>query len=412
MTASELSVSSLSNETARDGTLSTKRASVRRYALLDCWRGIACLMVMVAHAGETAGMKYTDGQVPISEFAGQCVAALGALGAGVQIFFVISGYCISATVSGFAEQQKSVTQYFARRFWRIYPAYWAMFMLMAVAVSFSEMALTQGWIPSPLHNRHSPFALTGSQLLGNVTLTETWRYHLFGSDRNLFLKHAWTLCYEEQFYLIVGLLLLFFPRRFFQSIVGVTMASLALFVASAFHLIDVTGFGFDLQWHPFAFGVLVYYRLNLAGCQERQLIDRSLFVVALLATVANCVPWNWSELSYRIVRGLAISTVFSWLLIVLYRWDTALVALRPFKLLAMVGGISYSLYLVHAPIVAVLARVLQRAGLSSDLQTLLVTVPLCVGISLPLAWGFFILFERPFLYRPTLLQASPNVITE
>ncbi len=405
MTASGISLPAYGDVAARDDTITTERTRSRRYALLDCWRGVACLMVVVAHASEIAALKYVEGQVPITDLAGQCVVALGAFRAGVQIFFVISGYCISATVDGFGQRQKSVSQYFSRRFWRIYPPYWALFILMTVAVTVSELASSRGWIPGSLHITKSPLTLTGSQLLGNVTLTETWRHHLFGSEKKLFLTHAWTLCYEEQFYLIVGLCLMLFPRRFFPSIIGVTVVSLALLVATAFNAVDITGFGFDRLWLPFAIGVLVYYRLSYANQSDNRRIDRGLCVLAVVATIANILPWNWSELSYGVVRSLATSAVFALLLISLYRWDSRLLARRPFKLMAFVGRISYSLYLVHVPIVFVLVRILQKAGLRSDLQTLFVSIPLCLAISLPLAWVFFNLFERPFLHRKTLAAA-------
>ncbi len=393
-------------EGSSDKAAGLERTRSRRYALLDCWRGIACLMVVVAHSVEIAALKYVEDLVPIPDVAAQCVVNLRSFRAGVQIFFVISGFCISATVDGFGQQKKSVAQYFSRRFWRIYPPYWAMFLLMTLAVTASEFASSRGAIPGSLHNSKSPLQLAGSQLFGNITLTETWRHHLFGSDKKLFLSHAWTLCYEEQFYLIVGLTLLLFPNHFFRSIVGVTIISFLLMMGTLLGLVDVAGFGFDQLWFPFAIGVLVYYRLNHAQMKEIRIIDRALGGLAILMIVANFLPWNWADYSYGIIRSLAVSSTFAIVLVTLYPWDDRLLARKLFQKLAFVGRVSYSLYLVHVPIVFVLARILQKMGIGSDLLTLLVTLPICLAISLPIGWCFFMVFERPFLHRKLLAKPA------
>ena len=392
---------------AHNEMIPVQKNSSHRYALLDCWRGIACLMVVVAHAREPAAHKYLEGRLPITDWAGQCVVSFIAFGAGVHIFFVISGYCISATVDGFTKRKNSLSLYCSRRFWRIYPPYWSLFVLMTIAATASEIASSNGWIPGSLHSSQSPFKLTPSQFVGNVTLTETWRHHLFGSETKLFLKHAWTLCYEEQFYLIVGVTLLLFPKRFFQSIIGVTMISIGLQVAGAYNLVDVKGFGFDSLWLPFAIGVLVFYRLSHASEHEKRFIDNSILIMAFLTMIPNILFSYWGDPAGSLINTMAISTTFAAILISMHRFDSFLLAKPTFQSLSFVGRISYSLYLVHAPIVPVVARLLMHAGVKSDLLTLLVTIPVCMGISLPLAWGFYLLFERPFLYRkPTVAAAD------
>jgi peptidoglycan/LPS O-acetylase OafA/YrhL len=62
-----------------------------------------------------------------------------------------------------------------------------------------------------------PWWYSGWQWLGNLTLTESWRWHAIGDQRAHFPAQAWTLCYEEQFYAVVGLLLAISRRRFFSG---------------------------------------------------------------------------------------------------------------------------------------------------------------------------------------------------
>ena len=48
----------------------------------------------------------------------------------------------------------------------------------------------------------SPGQLTAAQWWGNLSLTETWRPLLFKGPCDVFTSVGWSLCYQEQFYLI------------------------------------------------------------------------------------------------------------------------------------------------------------------------------------------------------------------
>src|SRR5262249_49501534 len=126
--------------------------------------------------------------------------AIGRMGIGVELFFVISGYCIAATADSTRRQRVGVGQYFKRRFRRIFPPYWVglLFAMAVVSLAWacgSPALLTDEDSPIP-----HPSSLTRQQWLGNLTLTETWRQHLTEDPYYLQLGPAWSLCYEEQFY--------------------------------------------------------------------------------------------------------------------------------------------------------------------------------------------------------------------
>src|SRR5579872_6079464 len=68
-----------------------------RYQMLDVWRGLACLMVVVHHAGYA--LLWSDvGTHADSTLRWWIVYAVNRLSLGVPMFFVISGYCILASV--------------------------------------------------------------------------------------------------------------------------------------------------------------------------------------------------------------------------------------------------------------------------------------------------------------------------
>src|SRR5262249_34134627 len=64
-----------------------------RYQSLDAWRGVACLMVVVYHA---TIITHDTRPQSSSGLAHNIITQAHLLNAGVPMFFVISGYCISA----------------------------------------------------------------------------------------------------------------------------------------------------------------------------------------------------------------------------------------------------------------------------------------------------------------------------
>ena len=87
-----------------------------------------------------------------------------------------------------------------------------------------------------------------------------------GAGANVYTRVAWSLCFEEQFYLICFLALLLAPGRFFTALAGATLVIAAVRVWFWWS----NGLGslrgtFPLIWHEFAVGLAVFYRLNVAG---------------------------------------------------------------------------------------------------------------------------------------------------
>jgi peptidoglycan/LPS O-acetylase OafA/YrhL len=102
------------------------RTTGHRFHSLDAWRGLACLMIVALHASfyvrfdglpETTRVEYPIGS--------RLLWAVSRMGIGVQLFFVISGYCIAATADNARQSRLGVPQYFIRRVRRIFPPYWA-----------------------------------------------------------------------------------------------------------------------------------------------------------------------------------------------------------------------------------------------------------------------------------------------
>jgi peptidoglycan/LPS O-acetylase OafA/YrhL len=315
------------------------------------------------------------------------------LNAGVPIFFVISGYCITAAVERSRQLGQSAVTYFWRRLRRIYPPLWiviacslAFFLVLEPPGKPEGVLVQQPW------SQIRPWWHSAWSWLGNLTLTETWRHHLVGSPGNHhFPGQAWTLCYEEQFYAVMGLLLLLATRRLFPAAAAVTAAVALVALGSRAAGVPVEGFFFDGNWFMFAAGVAVYFALHRAAAPGRWLVGLSL--AAALAYSATRLPLE-PAVSYASAFGFAL------VILAAHRWDGWLAAAPLLRPLMFCGTICYSMYLVHQLPVKALTQYLCLRGFTSDSDALLMAVPASVAVSVLLGWLFHITVERRFLPPP------------
>lgn len=262
---------------------------------------------------------------------------------GVDIFFVISGYLISAHIIGDAKAGRfSPFSFYSRRIRRILPA---VTVLMAVVTALSI------W-------RFFPFELIGygkSLLATLASGSNIWFWSSVGyfgpAAESLPLLHTWSLGVEEQFYLVFPLLVLgvmrWAPRRLPLVVAGVLVVSLILsvvalktFPVGGFYLLPTRAWEL-LIGTILALGVVPDIKTaiwrNVIGFAGLTLIGLSILLYSPttpfpgIAALAPCLG-----AALVIHSGRREKTLVSWAL-----------SLPP---LVFVGLISYSLYLWHWPI--------------------------------------------------------------
>ena len=369
-----------------------------RYESLDLWRGAACLAVVIYHTTMQVVPAATRGDTFLAKLGHLLVQGTGILWVGVPMFFVISGYCIFATLEKSMSRSDSIGTYFFRRFRRIYPPYWIALAVCAAAIVAVEIAASPGLLTKGYFSVVQPISLNAGQWIGNLTLTESWREHLFGSSTSFILPHVWTLCYEEQFYAVAGLILLVAPKRMYAAAAVVSLVVAATMVLSKKLGVSVEGTFLDGRWLLFAAGILVFYAVNRATPRGRTVICVVLGTAAVLMLATGSVPWAF-HLNRSLERFTAV--VFALTLVLLYRFDAKICAARWLAPIFACGTMCYSLYLTHALVAKVIGHGMHRLGANGPWETLLVGVPLSMAISAAVGWTFYLTVERRFLNGPS-----------
>ena len=153
---------------------------------LDGLRGIAVLLVIVAHLGYVNLLKIGLTHHHLALLGKVLEIDAGDL--GVSVFFVISGYLITTLLMRQQDKNGSVSlrNFYARRFFRIFPPYY--FYLLVV-----------GWLWC-LH--HVPM-ISGAFFSAAFYASNYYPYRLsHPSTQGWLVGHTWSLSLEEQFYLV------------------------------------------------------------------------------------------------------------------------------------------------------------------------------------------------------------------
>lgn len=343
--------------------------STDRYLALDAWRGLAALGVVVFHLG--IGSRIALGH------------------ASVLMFFVISGYCISASAESCRRNSVSPAGYMWRRLRRIYPPYF---------FSVCYFALTRFW--KLREGMGDQFSRSVTVWIQNLTLTQ-WlslvRHPTASPFDNptLFIAGYWSLNYEEQFYIVVGLLLIAAFYWHTELLPWITALILPAFLWNVFH--PFISYGVFLEyWVNFALGSLVFYRLcRLHSNRVRHLIDAGIVMLLVFSIFKNHTQSMGARSVYF---EWIVACSFSLVLLCSRRWDRLFAATWLGRALRLFGLTSYSLYLTqqcNLGASAMIAHRLIRWGVPAASE-----IPVRLAFICTVGAAFWFVCERPFLNRP------------
>ena len=378
-----------------------------RLAFLDGLRGLAALGIVLHHASYT---NWAEGPLPHSVNLMAKALTYGRF--AVAIFIVLSGYCLMLPVvrSGDGHLRGGFLTYLRRRARRILPPYYiALVFALVLLLLFPAMRQTSGTYWDGALPALTPAALLSHLFLVH-NLSSAWHFKID--------PPMWSVASEWQIYFVFPLLLLPLWRHF--GITVSTIAGVLLGVGLHFLLsgrIDESASPWFIGLFAMGMaGAAVNFSPNPGLTRLRQQTPWAWVNSGLWLLVAvGCIGWSrwwWAHLWYsETLLGLAVTCLIvtcaqsaqspsvgkvadnadggkwggSWLL-----------RLFEARINVLLGVFSYSLYLVHAPLLALI-----HFGTRSFTPTPLLKYAIMLGVATPLsivaAYGFHLAFERRFM---------------
>jgi peptidoglycan/LPS O-acetylase OafA/YrhL len=305
-----------------------------RIKRLDILRCAAVLLVVTGHAGMFS-----------------LISRVG--WAGVDLFFVLSGFLISGLLySEYKERGYiSLRRFFIRRGMKIYPAFYAMLL-----ATYLGQLLFWHFPPQPF-----------STYLREILFVQNYRFAIWG--------HTWSLAVEEHFYIALAVLFLLLARYStnredpFQKVpqifafVAVTCLALriltiwltppAKFVTS--QVMNLTHTRIDALFFGVLLGYFYHFHPDSLTNFCRPTLNRFVLGILSVAALSSCYFFTRDD-DFQLSLGLTLLYLgFGGLLILclevrdVFKGRTARIIQKIGTACAFVGTYSYSIYLWHAP---------------------------------------------------------------
>jgi peptidoglycan/LPS O-acetylase OafA/YrhL len=248
---------------------------------------------------------------------------------GVQVFFVISGFVIVHSLGGRRLDASALGWFALRRQLRLDPPYWT----TVLAVLLLSVVRHLWYVHSP-HSKPADLPSVAT-VLGNIFYLQKF------TNCDDFIGVSWTLAIEIQFYVTAALTL--WVCQWGKPLERLSRASVwttcVTGIASAvWRMRSDSQALFTAYWCYFAAGALAYWSL------QRQWVTAP--VAILLAAMAATTAWSSST-------SAGVTGVVTTALICVLGSKGRLATVTGGTLLKWAGRNSYSLYLVHLPIFAV-----------------------------------------------------------
>lgn len=332
--------------------------------------------------------------------------------AGVQLFFVLSGFLITDILLKLKEKfsgREYFIKFYGRRILRIFPLYYLYLLLMTC---ITAILLFNGYRVNYMQRfqEHLPYAVA---YVYNFYIASA----KFSGDSWL-IGHFWSLSVEEQFYIFWPFLILLTPRKhirklFLTAIVLGPLVRLAITYIYKDQLLP-----FLSPDMPLAVYVLPFSHIDsfaMGAYISRFEIPRpklQLAILVLLVPVLGFSTYYYSKGNFGEISALGfayplanamkqvwgyslLAYVFTVLIYTVAR-EKLFISILQARLLQYMGKISYGLYVYHFPVIWFMARIAGDAGVEANLLNPIIAV-LSFVVTLLIASASYRYIEKPLI---------------
>lgn len=307
---------------------------------------------------------------------------------GVTLFFVLSGFCIHLPQAKkylqTGRDQLVIKDFGKRRFWRLYPAYFASVVFTAIAA--------HGFYPILLGIiKHQPVDIVAVMDLKGAFYNAFFLQQL--SPKTLFFNGVyWTLLFEVQFYIFYPALL-WFMRRCGLGVVFCVL--LGAEIGALFWKWPIDHF-FITRYYEWFLGVLAAEWYVSGRCPIPSGVTALVGIFSGIGV--TFIPLLWPYRDVLMATGF-LGLLMYFICAEIAHGEKSFQLPKFLDVFVPIGLFSYSLYLVHIPIIDITwtgFKLAAKYGYISDglANTLsLIAIP----IAFIFAYQFYFIFEKPFL---------------
>jgi exopolysaccharide production protein ExoZ len=335
-------------------------------------RALAALLVAFGH------FQHEASTLPTAASSGFAPIIIDLTGAGVDLFFIISGFVMVYASHDLFESRDGGRLFLTRRIARIVPLYWMMTTLFLLTLALTPNVLSS-IAPTGLEILKSylfiPYARDGAEMIQPI------------------YKLGWTLEYEMFFYVIFSLVL-FLPMRsavFAIALLFCSLSAVGAWLSPAPALLAFWTHPIILEFVMGALIAVVYLGgRRLSAAQRITLLLAGVSGFAATAAFGFDAHGPWRPLLWGLPAAMIVAGS------ILHSSRTS--ANRVTRWLVALGDASYVIYLVHPMIIRALRVIWDRTHASSTISPWLFVI-FGLTILMPLAILVHHAIERPMTKR-------------